>query len=251
MKRVAMISAAAVAAAALFSGSPATATSHTTDLRCDAPASGSVYRECINASGFTDSNGDGLPDGRWIEGVEGNQNGSDGSTYFGDSEYDQWVSSDGLSKHRIIPGHSPAKGDVGIVRSFPVWNTGEVYQACALAKVYEETGEDGNEMNFVARLTVAQKKDDAQVGNPEEHNSKIQWYETDFREFATKPFKIASSEANNIAVKFRAHSDTSGSGGVAVVKAIKFLRFANGSTRTVPVDCFPTYPYADSEYRNP
>lgn len=245
-EKLTILFAVGVLTTALVTSSPATATSHTTDPRCDQPGSGSVYRECLSQWGLQDDNDDGVPNGGWIRGVEQSGDG------FQSSEYEQWVvDSEGLSKHMIIPPHSPAVADVGIVRSFPVWNTGEVYQACALAKVYDQVGESGNEMNFVARLTVAQKQGHQQVGAPEEHNAKIQAFEGDLKEFATAPFKINSSSADNIAVKFRAHSDTRDAGGVAVLHSIKFLRFANGSSRTQPVDCYPNHPTASSIHRNP
>jgi hypothetical protein len=209
-----------------------------TDDRCPAPSSGSVTT-CINGSTFTDDNGDGIPDVKWEKGIEGELQGSD--------LYRQWVV-DGLSKHQITPNKRTHPQDVGIVRSFPLSTTGETYQACALAKVYDQVEPDpSSDAAFSARVTIAQKQGNDQVKNPStgedanqmEANVRLEFFSENFIEISTEPFTLRNSAADNVAVKFRAHTQVVDSGGVAVLKQIKFLRLPNNTSGESPRDCFP------------
>ena len=232
-----------VALALLIGGGPgALGSDHTTDPRCVKPEGDQRVTKCINSSGYRDVDGDGVAEPRWEAAFE-----------FREGEYRLYVES-GIQKNQIRRNHSPERGDAGILRSFPVRNVGEVYQACALAKVFSQTelgttkGQD-----FWARLTIAQKLGSKQVGSKAfphgEHNARILNQHRRFLEIRTKPFTIDNRNADNVSVKFRAHVESNGAGGVAALHSLKFLRLPNGYSGR-PVDCYPA-PLAPSHDSSP
>jgi hypothetical protein len=226
----------------LLAGSQsAQGTNHTTDTRCKEPSDGENATKCIASTSYNDADDDGVPNGNWKAAAE-----------FGDGQYKLYVENN-LQKNRIKTKHSPGKGDAGILRTFPVRKKGEVYQACGLAKVYGQTELGDTEgQDFWARLTVAQRKGNKQVGSTAyphgEHNARILNQHEKFYEIRTKPFKMDNANANNVAVKFRAHVENKGAGGVAVLHSLKFLRLPNGYSGD-PINCYEQQlaPSHDSE----